>query len=130
MDFIQFLDVSHLNNTNKQNKTTLNKKIHKPAKDKNDKKTKTNTENDNIKIDTIDVKDTTNMILCDNINKGDYVSIIHNPNSVYNYYKGYVCEIIEYNKKGKFAIICLLGLPHFKTLKIPITHLVKRHNVA
>lgn len=137
MDFIEFLDFSNLKNSvstdkpSKQTNKNLNKRNNKiKGKNEDTKGNSDDTKDDNNN----NVKKVYNMVdkmtTCDDIKRGDYISIIYNPNSIYNYYKGYIGEIIEYNKMGKFAIVCLLGLSHFKTIKLPITHFIKRKNVA
>jgi hypothetical protein len=137
MNFIEFLDFSQLKNSVSV-KTDYKGQIIKNTDGNKKKKTIDKLNNKNVNKEKNIPKeenDTLNnendmMVTCNNIKKGDYVSIIHNKNSIYNYYKGYIGEIMEYNKMGSFAVVSLLGLSQFKTIKLPVTHFIKRTNVA
>lgn len=119
MDFVQFL-----NNTNKKQEIFENK---------NDKikRTEKKTTNTSLFFESkMKIKNQEQMLMSNDIKFGDYIQIIYNKGSIYNYYKGYIAEVKEYKNGKDDAVICLLGLPHFKTIRIPITHFVKVYNVA
>lgn len=151
MEYIQFLNFSDFNNSLVQKQAQNNKTNDKSTEKTNNKtnyKTTDKTTDKMINKTTYKTTEIINdkenrlkkekfiqeqneqMIICENINRGDYVKIIRDGNSVTNYYKGYIGEIKEYNKKGKYAMVCLLGLPYFRTIKLQSTHFIKITNVA
>lgn len=131
-NLIEFLDFSSLQNT--QNSITFTQPTKKTSKRKNNENANTNTNtnaNANAKNKTLEkIRDQEMAIMHDNINRGDYVQIIRKNGSLYNYYKGYIGEVKSYNKNSKSASICILGLPHIRTVQLPATHFVKVYNVC
>lgn len=137
-NLIEFLDFSSLQNT--QNSISFTQPTKKTLKRKNNASTNTSTNASTnaaatTKNKTEDkygekLRDQEMAIMHDNINKGDYVRIIRQNGSLYNYYKGYVGEVKSYNKNSKTASICILGLPHIRTVQFPATHFVKVYNVC
>lgn len=55
---------------------------------------------------------------------GDYVIIIKKENSIYNYYKGYVGEILNYNYMQENIKILL---PNLQIISIPRDHFEKKY---
>lgn len=123
-NLIEFLDFSSLQNT--QNSITFTQPTKKTSKRKNNENANTNTKNKTLEK----IRDQEMAIMHDNINRGDYVQIIRKNGSLYNYYKGYIGEVKSYNKNSKSASICILGLPHIRTVQLPATHFVKVYNVC
>lgn len=63
-----------------------------------------------------------NFIKDQDLKTGDYVTIIKKTNSKYNYYKGYVGEILNYNYKQEYIKILL---PNLKIISITRDHFEK-----
>jgi len=58
------------------------------------------------------------------IQQGMFVRIIYLPKSQLNVYKGYKGEIKEYKQGKNYALITLLGVLNFPTIKLPLDHFV------
>lgn len=67
-------------------------------------------------------KDHTKVTKTEDLKTGDYVVIIKKENSIYNYYKGYVGEIVKYNILQENIKILL---PDLHTINIPRDHFEK-----
>lgn len=120
MNFIEFLDFNNLQKNTKQQK-----EARKPLGSSKNKNVIINKDKHVEKIYEQEMA-----IMYDNINKGDYIKIIHNNNSIYNCYKGYIGEIKSYNKNSKIAIICILGLPCIRNIQLSASHFIKVYNVC
>lgn len=139
MDFIEFLNFSNRKDNNKD-KEDNDKQITNNIMKKEDKRKykKFSNTKDLVKDGSNYVKknkrgefeDQEKMILYNNLKRGDYIKIIYKEGSIYNYYKGYIGEVKEYDKSSDFAIICLLTLSAFKLIKLPLTHFIKMENVC
>ena len=66
-------------------------------------------------------------ILPEKFKRGNFVKIVKYENSIYNMYKGYIGELRECYEQH--AIVALEADVSYKTINIPLEHLIKEYNV-
>lgn len=131
MNFIDFLksnSVVSFNTSPTQNSSTKKQTKH-TDKSTNVKINKEN--NKDIKKTSTTIKEQNNYTTTTPqqnlhpLQKGDIVKIIKYQNSIYNYYKGYIGEIKEYNPYKNYVTVFLHSIYHFKLLQLHTDHVVK-----
>ncbi len=62
------------------------------------------------------------------LKRGMMVRVIYKENSILNYYKGYIGQIMSYNNRKKEARVSLHATVNFRILRFSVDHLILLHD--